>query len=722
MFTLRYFQILLALSLTVLPLLNGRTAVGQVAPVQASNLQLNRYGAWGDDGQGALVTCMTLDRRGHVWVGTEDTGIWVNNSTAPGGNSWTGYSAETGLADSTCTALLSDTEGRVWAGTSRHGVSVFNGRVWKNYDITNGPLGNHIFALAENPIDHSVWIATDNGISRYDQSGGTWTYLTKADGIPSNQPSAIAFDETGTAYIGTQCDGIGISTLASGYHIWRSVTGPYNPTHAGGGAGLPSSLINCISVSHGVIYAGTDWGLAQSTDSGTSWHYIRGSEWQAVARGEYPAQVDTLNPSANATLLSDYVTCLCQDESGNLWVGHRDYGAEVFETATFQRTGQTTSSVTDYVTSLLPTNVGMLFGALGGGVSVLSTDPMATHTDVAANNVISDLPVPADPPTAADMESWQKQIEAPSATIKPGDAYYLGDDWETQGNWVSHYGNQWALLCESWDGSQNDFFTDNRISSGSFLGPTSNNGDGLRSWLADPDSKSRSSLYDPLQGKRPVSNWNDNAEAYSITAGGGDLWYSITVPEGVYRLATYFYNNDGDSGGNRSRDYLEEIRPYTADTSKVTTADKPIAMARIVDFRSGVYKSFVICGPASYDVRVNRNGSLNGMISGYFLDKLAGPPDASDRARPPWLHGVDYTAPVIAADGGNSLWASLDRGYRCPAALPFEQEVRVFAYRAALATGGQDLLEAMRWQLHYWLHQDDLKFDVVAAKAFNAGK
>jgi ligand-binding sensor domain-containing protein len=47
------------------------------------------------------------------------------------------------------------------------GVSVFNGKDWKNYDVVDGPIGERIFDIKICPKDSDVWIATSAGISRY---------------------------------------------------------------------------------------------------------------------------------------------------------------------------------------------------------------------------------------------------------------------------------------------------------------------------------------------------------------------------------------------------------------------------------------------------------------------------------------------------------------------------------------------------------------------------
>ena len=69
-------------------------------------------------------------------------------------------------------------------------------------------------------------IATSAGLTRYSAAADTWRYYTRADGLPSDQANALAFDASGNLYVGTQCDGIAIGSAADGYKNWRLIPGP----------------------------------------------------------------------------------------------------------------------------------------------------------------------------------------------------------------------------------------------------------------------------------------------------------------------------------------------------------------------------------------------------------------------------------------------------------------------------------------------------------------
>jgi len=183
-------------------------------------------------------------------------------------------------------ALACDLRGRIWVGTLNHGVAVFNGRDWRRYAPPDGPIGCRVFALAVCPTSGGVWMATEAGLARYEQ--GRWAYYTRANGLPSDQATALAFAPNGILYVGTQCDGIAVASPRDDYRSWRVVPGPASPPRTLRGAGLPSDLINCLLVTRdGTAWAGTAAGLAHSGDGGLTWRFRRGGDWKDKAFGQF---------------------------------------------------------------------------------------------------------------------------------------------------------------------------------------------------------------------------------------------------------------------------------------------------------------------------------------------------------------------------------------------------------------------------------------------------
>jgi hypothetical protein len=430
------------------------------------------------------------------------------------------------LGDDNAYALACDKLGRVWVGHLNHGVSVYNGHEWRNYDILTGPLRERVFSIANCPADGDVWMATNAGLARYHLDDGRWSYYTRAEGLPADDIQCLAFDKAGTLYAGTQCDGLAICTPTRGkaqleYKRWRVLIAsgatagtpvlerhgdkmPISPC----GDGLPSNLVNDVLVaSDGTIYVATITGLTASRDKGRTWHFVRGQNWEAKARGLYqPPPKEQIEAAAalakgRTLLLEDYVTCLAEDDSGNLWIGHREKGFEVFDPRTGKRLpagdpakpksphprplsrererGAEKAGVADYVTRLLPVDGGILAGSYGAGLAAAAgpdtsepgtknsepgrVGPEASATarasqtpgrhaparkDGADSPSGASFPLPAAPPLASDIADMTDELSKPqSKQGKQPPVIAMPDDWRTQGDWLGRYGRYWACCC-----------------------------------------------------------------------------------------------------------------------------------------------------------------------------------------------------------------------------------------------------------------------------------
>ena len=173
----------------------------------------------------AHVMALARDPQGYLWIGTEDDGVYRYDPDAGPERQWTQFTTNDGLGDNNAYAIACDKQGRVWAGELNHGVAVFNGENWKNYDVLDGPIGERVFRIAICPTDGDVWMATSAGLTRYSPDLDTWRYYTRADGLPSDQANSLAFDAGGNLYVGTQCDGIAIGSPASSAFAAEDIKG-----------------------------------------------------------------------------------------------------------------------------------------------------------------------------------------------------------------------------------------------------------------------------------------------------------------------------------------------------------------------------------------------------------------------------------------------------------------------------------------------------------------
>jgi hypothetical protein len=130
-----------------------------------------------------------------------------------------------------------------------------------------------------------------------------------------------------------------------------------------------------------------------------------------------------------------------------------------------------------------------------------------------------------------------------------------------------------------------------------------------KTWLSKAFETAEYFLQYPGEtDKRRPCNWDDHGEIYPLGK-GPDLFVSLSIPSGRYRLALYFLNDPN---------YYEPNRQYT-----VYIQDKNgeiLSATSVEDFYSGVYKRFLITGPTEITIRIFRNLSLNTLLSGVFID------------------------------------------------------------------------------------------------------
>ncbi len=688
---------------------------------------------------------------GGVWVGTEDSGVYYYQVGADGKETWTQYTITDGLADNYAYAITCDYLGRVWVGHLNHGVSVFNGEKWQNYDVVAGPLGAHVFAMTASPVDGDVWIATDAGLSRYSISKNTWSYYTRADGLPSDQIQTLAFDKKGTLFVGTQCEGLAISTPLGDYKIWRTVSGPDKIPTSPSGRGLPSNSINCITIlPNGNVCVGTTTGLAFSRDSGSSWNYIRGKDYAAKVKGLWggpPKKWEPPTPEKQTDLLlEDYITGIAADQNGYVWVTYRQKGYEVIDPITnakYRSMEDERMTLADgYISTLLPLPDKPPLIARYGGKLVQFAKKMpsrkretyvskfglakASQANAASSNSTEfpSLPTDAAPPTTEDFLAMRAKLQNNMAKVGYPYAMYLGDDWVTQGDWVGRYGRQYAILCAA------NAPVDHVLSYGNkyYLvdaqnGPHQAKGDAIRRWVHWLESNDPRVLYDPVIGVRRQAEWDDHGETYPMYREGPDLWIEVIVPTGVHRLSMYFFNKDGHNSQNRFRDYEIELRPL-ANTFAEAEAIRPLASARVRDFWGGVHKRFVVAGPGKYLVKVDRNYSFNTIISSVMLDRLAGPSNEYDKLPLSRMGGKSYDPPVLDDAYKNSthpvhmLWNQLEASWDKKVSLFLQQEYRAYIYRLS----SQDALFAstVRWRSHIWTADDRSEFQQAMKAGWDA--
>lgn len=258
------------------------------------------------------VTSLCADRRGNLWVGT-GRGL---NLMRFGGETFTRYLNDPLRPESLCgdniTCIYSDSHDVLWIGTEE-GLDQFDqgtaGFVHHRYDPEDehSLCSNKIIDLYED-ANGTMWVGTRGGLNRFDRASERFDRFvpepTSGHGA-GNVIRAIAAADDGTLYLGT---GAGLLALdiATGNFQRHELTGEAG-RQLGNAAGRVA-ISDIIVDSSGRIWAGTPRGIVVlSPESGDFVNLKHDHE-------------------DDASLSFDSVTRLFEDNSEVVWVGTYGYG------------------------------------------------------------------------------------------------------------------------------------------------------------------------------------------------------------------------------------------------------------------------------------------------------------------------------------------------------------------------------------------------------------
>lgn len=156
------------------------------------------------------VRALVEDARGHVWIGTEDGGLFdFDPNTFRPSNS---VELVGSIAENKVTALATGGKGELWVGTINGLVHCMDGTIPTVMHIADGLTGEHITALYRD-AKGVLWAGSSNaGISRVEGGKATAVDL----GAPYS-PTCFTEDGQGRLWVGTE--GRGILVLKDGKQV-----------------------------------------------------------------------------------------------------------------------------------------------------------------------------------------------------------------------------------------------------------------------------------------------------------------------------------------------------------------------------------------------------------------------------------------------------------------------------------------------------------------------
>lgn len=301
------------------------------------------------------------------------------------------WSTENGLPQNTVHAIIQTSDGYVWIATEE-GLARFDGISFTVFDKRNTEQlkSNDIRALAEDR-EGALWIGTADGLVRLLE--GKFTLFTTQEGLPGNAIQSLYKDHDDNLWIAASS---GLTRLKGG--VFTSfITQPALPT---------SSVQSIFEDSEGTLWIGTPYGLSRFKD-GKLLNY-------AVPAGAANNSVVTINQDGQGRLWfgtlnglacfdqgsfrtytmqdglpSNRIISLAPDRSGSLWVGTTG-GLARFANNQFTGFKQGEGLSSNIILSIFEDREGSLWiGTESGGLNLLKDKKFTTYTS--RDGLASDL-------------------------------------------------------------------------------------------------------------------------------------------------------------------------------------------------------------------------------------------------------------------------------------------------------------------------------------------
>lgn len=289
------------------------------------------------------VNCIYIDSSNILWVGTASGGINKADLNAKKFSNFSVTSTNKNLTNTPIRTIFADKE-RIWIGTSDDGVlfidrqtkqqtylagklssknikSIFkdsSGDIWigtrsglDKFDIRSKKITNYFtekaednsasrfFAITEDPLDHSLWFGTYDGIIRYDKKTNKFEKQSLTKYYSKSAAGCLYFDSKKNLWIGTEYSGL--IQLKRNFKT-RKWTDTIAYTGDGSHAKLPDERIySVVEDTKGFIWAGTANGLCR-----------------------IDVKTQKVKVYTTSDGLSDqYITKVLSDGQGNIWIGHK---------------------------------------------------------------------------------------------------------------------------------------------------------------------------------------------------------------------------------------------------------------------------------------------------------------------------------------------------------------------------------------------------------------
>jgi signal transduction histidine kinase/ligand-binding sensor domain-containing protein/DNA-binding response OmpR family regulator len=258
-----------------------------------------------------------------------------------------------------------------WGLDPKVAITQYGHEVWTT---ANGLPHNSVRAIAQTP-DGYLWVATSNGLARFDGVGFTVFTSANAPGLATDRLTALAAGGDGALWIGT-----------SGEGVIRYRGGKFQQVAA---SELPDHNVRALYADRaGVVWIGTESGLSKYEGGKVSIVFRGGRELGVHCFLEYPAGILWVGTNSGLRkiehgsitsytvkdgLPGNPVWGLADGPNGEIWVGTRPGGLSVLRNGHFRNYTERDGLTHNAIIALQRDRDGNLWiGTEGGGLNRFS--------------------------------------------------------------------------------------------------------------------------------------------------------------------------------------------------------------------------------------------------------------------------------------------------------------------------------------------------------------
>ena len=372
---------------------------------------------------GNIISSITQDNNGNLWVGTVNNGISILNLSS---KTWTQFGTANfkGMLPSlTISSLTTDKDGDVIIGTNK-GLCLYKDNILTTFinDASAASISDNEIACLFVDYKNNIWIGTVNGgVNMFDKRNGTFTRYVNQPGninsISQNSVFSISSDRKNNLFIATLSGGLNKLSLAdksvtvyrnntfnlsslSSNTIWSTCCDNTGTIWIGTNKGVDSYNSNIIRfTTTQVLPPGNDTKnntnvyAALEDREGNLWFGVLGSGLVLKTKAGVVSYFQTNN---NSNSLSDNnVFCIFEDSKGAIWVGTynglNEYNKATGKFTVYKNVDGDVSSMSDNnVRCIAEDKSGTIWvGTYGGGLNSFNTETKKFTSYKASDNATS---------------------------------------------------------------------------------------------------------------------------------------------------------------------------------------------------------------------------------------------------------------------------------------------------------------------------------------------